>query len=114
MPHLLRADSAAAAPLRPVRARPSHKGRRQGWESRHLRGVLPRPSGDMLRLRARAPMPWSRKREADMQFLSDVGHAAMRGLRACKTHPDDLAAGAGLQQLLLEDPRNARELPALR
>jgi hypothetical protein len=68
----------------------------------------------MLRLQARTAMPRSRKREADMQFLSAAGDAAMRGLRACKACPHKLADGVCLQQLLLENPRDARELPALR
>jgi hypothetical protein len=67
----------------------------------------------MLRVRARAAMPRSWEREAEMQFLSAAGHAAMRGLRTCQARPHKLADGACLQQLLFEDPWRARELPGL-
>src|ERR1035438_2917811 len=75
--------------------------------------MLPRAGSNMLRLRARAAMPRSRKRETDMQFLPTTGDAAMRGLQACQACSHELADGACLQQLLLEDSGDARELPAL-
>ena len=67
----------------------------------------------MLRLRTRAAMPWREKREADMQFLSASIHADMCRLRAGKEHPHELADGACLQRMLLEDPWGLRELPAM-
>ncbi len=68
----------------------------------------------MLGLWTRAAMPWRQKREADMQFLPTAIYAAVRGLRAGKERPHELADGACVQRMLLEDPRGARELPAMR